>query len=140
MHPFLTKISGSSTSADEIIQETFLRVWLNRDQLPDIIHFKSWLFTIASRQHLQRLRKELRMQEKADRLLAQGTVTDDATSPIDALEIREIKTLVTAAVKSLSKQRQKIYQLSRKKDTQPTRLLQSWISLFKQYITLCRLP
>lgn len=115
MHPFWVKISGSSTDADEVIQETFLRVWLNRDQLPEIINFKNWLFTVASRQQLQRLRKELRQQEKVDRLSAQGTGMTEVGSPVVALEIREIKTLVAEAVKSLSAQRRKIYMLSREK-------------------------
>ncbi|QEC44606.1 RNA polymerase sigma factor [Pseudobacter ginsenosidimutans] len=115
MHPFWVKISGSPTNADEVIQETFLRVWLNRDQLPEINNFRNWLFTVASRQQLQRLRKELRQQEKADRLLARGTVLSEEGSPGTGMEIREIKSLVAEAVNSLSEQRQRIYKLSREK-------------------------
>src|SRR5882757_232877 len=36
--------------ADELVQEVFLKVWLNRDKLPHLLKFESWVFIIARNQ------------------------------------------------------------------------------------------
>lgn len=122
MFPFLIRFTGSATDAEEVIQETFMRVWLSRDQLQDVLNFKSWLFTIASRQHLQRLRKELRLKEKADRYAAQDTSEAGIDTPDITFELEEIKTTIREAVSKLSEQRKKIYLLSREKGYSPTEI------------------
>ncbi len=41
------RIIGDEWSAEEILQDTFLKVWLNREKLPDLDNFGGWLYTIA---------------------------------------------------------------------------------------------
>src|SRR3569833_308441 len=36
--------------ADELVQDVFLKVWLNRDKLPHILKFESWVFIITRNQ------------------------------------------------------------------------------------------
>src|SRR6185503_2560959 len=44
------QLFGNIQMADELVQEVFLKVWLNRDKLPHILKFDSWLFIIARNQ------------------------------------------------------------------------------------------
>jgi RNA polymerase sigma-70 factor (ECF subfamily) len=41
------RITGSTWAAEEIVQDTFLKVWLHRQNLNGIENFTGWLFTIA---------------------------------------------------------------------------------------------
>jgi RNA polymerase sigma-70 factor (ECF subfamily) len=48
---FATWLSRSRTVAEEVVQETFLRAWRSLDSLEDGESAKSWLLTIARREH-----------------------------------------------------------------------------------------
>ena len=61
---FLQKFSLSETAAKDILQEAFLRVWLNRDKLPGMDNFCAWLYKIVSTENLTHFRKELRSKTK----------------------------------------------------------------------------
>ena len=54
---FCYKMLLDSDSAKDVMQETFLRVYENRDRLLKTSSFKSWLFTIARNQCLNSLRR-----------------------------------------------------------------------------------
>lgn len=41
------RITGDEWSAEEILQDTFLKVWLNKKNLPELDNFGGWLYTIA---------------------------------------------------------------------------------------------
>jgi RNA polymerase sigma-70 factor (family 1) len=41
------ELTESSVVAEEIVQDVFLKIWLKRDTLPGIDHFKAYLFTMA---------------------------------------------------------------------------------------------
>jgi len=50
-------MSGSHVVAEDVTQETFLRIYENRERLLKSDAFKSWLFTIARNQCLNSIRK-----------------------------------------------------------------------------------
>ncbi|NNF03588.1 MAG: RNA polymerase sigma factor [Rhodothermales bacterium] len=54
---FCLKMLGDREQAEDVMQETFLRVYENRDRLMKTSSFKSWLFTIARNQCLNTIRK-----------------------------------------------------------------------------------
>lgn len=41
------RITGDEWTAEEILQDTFLKVWLHRASLPELDNFGGWLYTIA---------------------------------------------------------------------------------------------
>ncbi len=57
VYAFCYKMLLDSEAAQDVMQETFLRVYENRDRLMKSGAFKSWLFTIARNQCLNWLRK-----------------------------------------------------------------------------------
>lgn len=57
VYAFCYKMLLDSDAAKDVMQETFLRVYENRDRLMKSDAFKSWLFTIARNQCLNALRR-----------------------------------------------------------------------------------
>lgn len=59
---FCYKMLHDSDSAEDVMQETFLRIYENRDRLIKTSAFKSWLFTIARNQCLNSIRKSGKLE------------------------------------------------------------------------------
>jgi RNA polymerase sigma-70 factor (family 1) len=118
LRPFIFKFTRSADKTEEMLQETFMRVWLSRDQLPEIENLHAWIFTIASRQCLTAIRTELNHRKKITRLQQQetGLVTN---TPLESTQLAEINRLVTQAVNKMPPQRQRIYRMSREQGLKP---------------------
>lgn len=108
--PFVRKHTNNETETEEIIQHVFIRVWVNRDKLPEIRHFQAWLFKVASREFLLFLRKKM----ADDRLLTyvQNSIPVSDT-PQDKTQLNEIQKLIREAVLKQPEQRRRIYMMSR---------------------------
>lgn len=111
--PFLRKLTRAATPADEIIQETFIRLWLGRDKLPEVEQPHSWIFKIASHVAFSWLKKDLRYQQVVSNLQAVAPATEQHDAVHEHLHLLETRSLIQQAVNSLSGQRKKIYLLSR---------------------------
>src|ERR1700737_1439693 len=62
--PFLVSRVGSRDSAEEIIQEVFLKVWLYRDRLAEVDNPRSWLFRVAANTGRNWLKKKMIIEQK----------------------------------------------------------------------------
>jgi len=60
VYAFCYKMLLDRAKAQDVMQETFLRVYENRDRLMKTSAFKSWLFTIARNQCLNQIRQSHR--------------------------------------------------------------------------------
>ena len=112
LRPFIFKMTRSADKTEEMLQETFMRVWLNRDQLPEIENMHAWIFTIASRQCLNAIRKDLNHRKKLAALQQQESGTE-LNTPFDKTQLTEITRLVMEAINKMPAQRQRIYRMSR---------------------------
>ena len=63
--PFLIRLVGTRDSAEEIIQEVFLKVWLHRDRLAAVENPKSWLFRVAANTGRNWLKKKMMIDAAA---------------------------------------------------------------------------
>jgi RNA polymerase sigma-70 factor (ECF subfamily) len=113
LYPFAFKLGGDTMGAEEILQETFIRVWLYRDRLPALDNFRAWLLKVSSIEHLTYLKKELRQQEKKDRLQSVGSAPLAEALAEQLVHVRGMKVVVATAIEAMPAQRQKIYRLSR---------------------------
>lgn len=110
LYPFIVNFTRSEQATRELIQETFIRVWLNRDKLPDIENPGGWLFTIASNECYSYARKS-KLYSKFSQPLEAEAGTAPATE--DWLQGKEVQQFINQAVNLLPPQRKKIYQMSR---------------------------
>ena len=61
VYAFCVKMLLDTEQAQDVTQETFLRIYENRDRLLKTSSFKSWMFTIARNQCLNALRRRKRL-------------------------------------------------------------------------------
>lgn len=64
------KLTGNQHRAEDLVQETFLKAWSNRDKFEHDTQLGSWLFTILRNTFYSDLRKCRREVEDADGKLA----------------------------------------------------------------------
>jgi RNA polymerase sigma-70 factor (ECF subfamily) len=110
LYPFIIKLTRSEAAVQEIIQETFIRAWLNRDRLAEMENPGGWLFRVASNKCYDHLRQKV----LNDKLFKPITSEPDTRSaPHEGLDAKELNRLVGEAVHTLPAQRKKIYLMSR---------------------------
>lgn len=108
--PMIVQVTRSGPVAEDIIQETFLRLWVHRDKLKEIRNPRAWLLRIAYLQAFTYLRD----QNIHDKALAR--LTTDGTNPGDTelfITFRNTEALVKKAVEELPRQQKAVYRLSR---------------------------
>lgn len=113
--PVFTSYTRNQSEAEEILQETFIKVWLTRDKLIEVEHFRGWLFKIATRIYFKAIKKRLVYEKKLGEMA--GAIVEKEAGPLTPLEtthVQEIKNLIQEAVQLLPEQRKRIYELSRK--------------------------
>ncbi len=57
LYNFIFRIIGDSAFAEDILQETFVRLWLNKDSYREIARFSTWIYTIAANLSKTELRR-----------------------------------------------------------------------------------
>lgn len=109
--PFINKICKSEVVAEEMVQEVFLRVWVNREELAHMERPASWIFRVASNLSVSYLRS---LKGKEKQLLSIDHITEPvAANLLEELTTRELQVLIERAVLQLPPRRQQIYRLSR---------------------------
>lgn len=100
----------SASDAEEIVQEVFLKIWNNREELSAQKSFESYLFTIAKNSILNTIRKSKSEQAYLSyaKLHPGKNVLLD-----DELNFRELEEAYKEAVEQLSPRRKEIFMLNR---------------------------
>jgi RNA polymerase sigma-70 factor (family 1) len=111
IYSFAFHLSGDAAQADELVQETFLKVWLHRDKIPHILRFDNWLFTIARNQVFDMLKKLAR--EAGFRRQIAGLLDPEANPVEDRLLTRENELRLQQALDQLPPRQRQIFTLSR---------------------------
>jgi RNA polymerase sigma-70 factor (family 1) len=110
IYPFIIKFIKSEPAAQEIVQETFIRVWLSRDKLSEIDNPGGWLFKVASNECYSYLRKNI-LNNKFFNALTDEPPPVNTTH--EKFALKELNRLITEAIDKLPAQRKKIYHMSR---------------------------
>jgi len=108
-YSYILYLLKSEVLADEVLQDVFLRIWLNRSTLTDVKSFRAWLFSITKNRVIDVLRTQ------AKEILLKDAVPDREPSceMDDRLKETEYASLLHKAISQLSPKQQRIYQLSR---------------------------
>jgi len=107
----IIKITESQTLTQEIVQDSFVKIWLKREDLTTIDNFSNYLF-IVCRNHafttIKKLAKDRKLQPAIERHLQWESELADLENPSD-----DYRNLLEQAVAKLPTQQQNIYKLSR---------------------------
>jgi RNA polymerase sigma-70 factor (family 1) len=108
---YIFKLTKSKAITEEIVQEIFVKLWVNRTLLTDIAMLDAYIFTMARNKiidHLRRLAKETRLiNVLSDWLPGHNNNIDDK------LNAAALQLLIEEALEQLSEQKKKIFHLSR---------------------------
>lgn len=108
---FILRLTKSKIISEEIVQETFLKVWLNREDLLNIKNFRAYLFTISRNQALNALRDQTKRSFLRGEELSELPLADDQDEI--NYEKEELFEIVEKAVSQLPPQQQKVWRLSK---------------------------
>jgi RNA polymerase sigma-70 factor, ECF subfamily len=97
--------------AQEIVQDTFLRIWKNRHKLTEIENLPAWLYTITRNLSLSALKRiAIEGKRKKDLITWLPAETNSADMQ---LQDHEMQSLLQKALSVLSPQQHRIFELSR---------------------------
>lgn len=118
IQPFARHITHCEKGAEDILQETFIRVWLYRDKLTEIHNLKSWIFTVAAHECMRYMRQKLTYEKKVSELEIHSFLPENV-SPLDFVQLNEINRAVREVVNTMPPQRKLIFQMSRDQGLKP---------------------
>ena len=86
---YVQRVAGEAAAADELVQDIWLRVLQGIGRLQDPTRFRSWLFGIAHRRLMDRLRE--RYTSPLDSDADADAIAADLPEPDRDLEVRELE-------------------------------------------------
>ena len=105
------KMLKTPALAEEVVQDTFMNVWLNRQKFNTIEHPEAYLFTIAYNNIYTQLKKIARENRLLTGLVQ--AVQDIQYTTDEQVLARESESRINQAVEALPPQRRIIFKLSR---------------------------
>jgi len=106
---FSKRITHSEESAGEVVQDIFLKIWLNRENLPQVKNFGAYLNRLVRNYSLNVVRQQLQEAKSAGEFSKSFSEADQST--ILELDYNETNTLLNQAIAELSPQQRMVYQL-----------------------------
>ena len=111
---FAEEMLKSAADAEEIVQDSFTKLWVNRENLGDIDNPGGYLYKIVRNNCIDLMRKVSREQKLIDQVWSSISQSDNSLSEI--LLKKESLELIEHALAQLPEQKQIVYRLSREKD------------------------
>jgi len=105
------KITGVTSAAEDAVQEVFIKLWMNKEKLPEIESFDAYLNTITRNHIFNNLRKIAYEQTFLEDLIKQKCV--NAKNVSDPVLYNELQNLVHKAIQQLPPQQKRVFKLSR---------------------------
>jgi len=105
------RITKSKILSEEAVQDIFLKIWQNRDNLAEITDFESYLF-IISRNHLFNSIKKIARETN---LISEFDQKESAIIDTDSnIKDEQYNTILNQIVEQLPPQQQKVYQMAKR--------------------------
>lgn len=111
LFPFVLSLIKVESDAREVMQNVFLKLWLNREKLPDIENPGGWLHTLASNACYDHLRRQATYELHLHKAHSMQALHDDHT--VLQLEARDVKKAIQEAIQQLPLKRREIFQLAK---------------------------
>lgn len=109
MRSIIIQIVRKEEPVEDLVQDVFLRIWINRDKLPALDSPRSWILQIVYHQSFNWLRQQKVRHKAADTLAASAVLSGSE----DALFFTDTSRLVQQAIDTLGGQSRRIYLMSR---------------------------
>lgn len=108
---FSKSILKIEAEVDDILQEVFVKLWLNRHKIGNVETFNSYIFTITKNEVLNLIRTNIRNNSFKNELF-QRSVAEEFQMH-SQLEFNEVKSGIDQVISQLPEKRRQIFILSR---------------------------
>lgn len=113
LYRFVFHYVKSEATTDDIVQETFLRIWDNRHKLDPDCSFKSYLFTISYRLLLREMNRQLNNPVMAEFMEYQSEPATAADEPERNLDFNHFLIALENAKKLLTPRQREIFEMNK---------------------------
>lgn len=103
------KMTKSEDQANEIVQDVFLKIWLNREKLNEVKNFGAYLNRVVRNHSLNVIRKLAQGARSATKLKINNPESENVTDKI--LDYNESNRILSQAIENLSPQQRTVYTL-----------------------------
>lgn len=107
---FISGIIKSDDEAEDLCQEVFVKIWINRANFVDVRNLGVYLYVLSRNLTYNYLESKLTSQIRMEE---QPFNEEDSHSPLDDLVAKDMQLLIDMVVESMPSQRKIIYKLSR---------------------------
>ncbi len=115
LYNFTLRLTGSIQTAEDLVQETFIKVWKNLAKYDQKQSFRGWIFTIARNTTTDYMRKKktipFSVLSKDDEHLFEETLSDDTELPHESLAYLEDVALLEKILATLPIEYQMVFLL-----------------------------
>ncbi|WP_207514604.1 RNA polymerase sigma factor [Longitalea luteola] len=106
------ELTDSTAVSEEIVQDVFLKVWVKRNMLHEVTHFRAYLFTIT-RNYVFTALKRIARKESLEENAMEGTPFYNHDTE-DRVLNNEYTRILQAAIDRLPEQQKQVYNLIKK--------------------------
>lgn len=115
LYGFVLKLTKSHSDAKDILQETFLRVWLTRENISVDMSFKSYLYAIARNLIIDSFRRQVKSVAFEEYICSEEYQDYVTNNTENDLSFDELSQRLEMAKEKLSSRQREIFELSREK-------------------------
>jgi len=113
LYSFSKKILKVEDDVNDILQDVFVKIWLNRKKINSVETFNSYIFTITKNAIISLFREKTRNSDFE--LKVRQAATGEEFIIETELEYQDLKEKVDALIEKLPEKRKQVYILSREK-------------------------
>lgn len=103
IYQMVLRLTGDNWLSEEVVQDTFLRIWINRSSLKDVTHFDGWLKRVAENITFDAIRRSRRKKNDVTSWVAEFY---DSTSLASSPENRLMDIIHQAASRLPARQKE----------------------------------
>lgn len=111
IYTYAYQLSKSADTADEIVQQVFIRIWQKRAQINTELSFNAYIRKITLNHVLNHLKKVARQKSLQEEVFQLIEISNSHTE--DQLLEKELRKIYVDAIAKLPAQKKLIYQMSR---------------------------
>ena len=111
LYSYALRITDNGELAEEIVMDTFMKIWCNRQELISVNNFDSYLFTIVRHHAFNAIKRRAHESLIINQLSQIKTEYEDCTE--DTVVYNDYQHMLIKAVNQLPPQQRLVYSLSR---------------------------
>ena len=119
LYGFIFKLCRSHSLTQEMVQDTFIKVWINRDKIDPELPFKSWLFKLGRNLLVDELRKQWNNVRFEDYLNHCDNENISVDSNENSFDFDAFQLALNTFKKRLSPQQAKVFELCKENGMKP---------------------